>query len=444
VRTAKLKTFRGYNKLDNTQLLYDSRDYKRSRTAYKWECTFEYFIAILVGDAFLAKLLMDIGFTEAETGIISSLITLAFLFQLVSVFVVRKITNTKLVAILFHTASEIFFMSLYIVPFLPFAEPVKKPLTVICILAAYFGNYMVSTVIFRWGNSFVNPKKRAGFTAGKEIISLISGMIVSFGAGYIMQRFEESGNLRAGFIFVAISILVFCISDLVMLLLIKNDIKPKEKKVQGASMKDIIENTLFNKNFISVVVLMVLWDSSRYIVVGFLGTYRNSLFDLGVVQIINVAGQMARAVLSKPFGRYTEKRTFAKGIELGLIIAATAMFVNMFTTPATSFCIIIYTILYNVCLAGVSGNITNITYSYVDSRYFAEASAIKNSIAGLFGFGASLVGSRILQAVNDAEPVLFGVRIYGQQVLSAISFVLFIITILFTHFIVSKQKVMLQ
>ena len=412
--------------------------------AYKMECTFEYFVAILVGDAFLAKLLTNIGFSEAETGIVSSLITLAFLFQLVSVFVVRKITNTKLVAILFHTVSQLFFMSLYIIPFLPFAVGLKKPLVIVCILVAYFGNYMVSTVIFRWGNSYVDPKKRASYTAGKEIISLISGMVVSFGTGYIMDRFEATDNLHGGFIFAAAAILIFCISDLVMLLLIKNNVKPKAEKGSHASMKDIIENTIFNKNFLSVVILMILWDSSRYIVVGFLGTYRNMLFDLSVVQIINVAGQLARALLSKPFGRYTEKRTFAKGIELGLIIAAVGMLINVFTTPQTAFCIVIYTILYNVCLAGVSGNITNITYSYVDSRYFAEASAIKNSIAGLFGFGASLVGSKILGAVNAAEPVLFGVRIYGQQVLSLISFAMFILTILFTHFVVAKQKVMIQ
>ncbi len=434
--------------MDNTQnQMFESSAYKRSRNAYRWECTFEYFVAILVGDAFLAKLLTYIGFTESETGIVSSLVTLAFLFQLVSVFVVRKITNTKMVAILFHTASQIFFMSLYIIPFLPFAAPFKKPLVIICILAAYFGNYMVSTVIFRWGNSYVDPKKRAGFTAGKEIISLISGMVVSFGAGYVMDLFEAGDNLEGGFIFAAISILIFCISDLCMLLLIKNDIKPKNKKGEGLSMKDIVTNTLLNKNFLSVVVLMTLWDVAIYMVVGFMGTYKNMLFTLGAVQLINVSGQLSRALLSKPFAKYTEKRTFAKGIELGLIIAASAMFINIFTTPQTAFLVIIYTILYNVCMAGVSGNITNITYSYVDSRYFAEASAIKNSVGGLFGFGASLLGGWILNLVQsnqDKIQEIVGFQIYGQQVLSAISFVMLVITILFTHFVVAKQKVMIQ
>ena len=100
--------------------------------------------------------------------------------------------------------------------------------------------------------------------------------------------------------------------------------------------------------------------------------------------------------------------------------------------------------MYNICLAGVSGNIINITYSYVDSRYFAEASAIKNSIAGLFGFGASLVGGKILSAVQANGNMIFGIQAHGQQVLSAISFAMFILTILFTHFVVAKQRVMIQ
>ena len=436
--------------MDNNQVsVYDSAAYKRSRTAYKWECTFEYFVAILVGDAFLAKILKTVGFSDSEAGIVASFITLAFLFQLISVFVVRKITNTKLVAILFHTASQIFFMSLYLIPFLPsVADAWKKPLVIVCIIFAYFGNYMVSTLIFRWGNSYVDPKKRASFTAGKEIISLVSGMVISFAVSNVMDTFMKNDNMYGGFIFAAVAIFIFCVSDFVMLMLIKNDIKPKQSKEDRVPMSEVVKNTLGNRNFLSVMVLMILWDVSRYIVVGFMGTYKNELFpSLMIVQLINIVGNLARALLSKPFGKYTEKRTFAKGIELGLIIAAVGMFANIFTTPQTAFCVIIYTVLYNVCMAGVSGNITNITYSYVDSRYFAEASAIKNSVAGLFGFGASLLGGWILDLVQtnqEAISEVVGFTIYGQQVLSAISFVLFIITILFTHFVVSKQKVMIQ
>ena len=99
--------------------IFDSKDYQRARSAYRWACAFEYFVALLVADAFLAKLLTALGMSDAMIGIISSFITLAFLFQLFSIFVVQRIVNTKRFVILFHTASQLFFMSLYLIPFLP-------------------------------------------------------------------------------------------------------------------------------------------------------------------------------------------------------------------------------------------------------------------------------------------------------------------------------------
>ncbi len=432
--------------MEKNKIPYDSPAYKRSRKAYNLECAFEYFVSLLVTDAFLAKILTAIGFSDEATGIMSSMISLAFLFQLFSVFVIRKVTNTKIFAILFHSTSQLFFLSLYLIPFLPFAEDLKQPLAVLCLLLAYFGNYMVTSLIFRWGNSFVRPEYRARFSATKEIISLVSGMVVSLGIGYAMDYFDMTGGTERSFIFAAVCIFIFCLADLVTLLLIQNDIKPKMKKGEGATFSEIMKNTLGNKSFVSVMILMTLWEMGRYFTVGFLGTYKlaDLGYTLGLIQVINIVSNLARAALSRPFGWYTDRRTFAKGVELGLLVAFAAFAVGIFATPEMRILIIVHTVLYNVCMAGIYANLINITYSYVDSRYFAEASAIKNSIAGFMGFVASLIGGKILSAVQENGNMLFGIPVYGQQVLFAISSVIFLIAILFTHFIVSKQKVIVQ
>lgn len=74
---------------------FNSQEYKRSRGAYMAQCTVEYFVSLLVTDAFLAKLLTSIGISDALTGIISSFITLAFVIQLLSIFLVRLRVSTK-------------------------------------------------------------------------------------------------------------------------------------------------------------------------------------------------------------------------------------------------------------------------------------------------------------------------------------------------------------
>ena len=100
----------------DTQLLekdFQSKEYKRSRKAYCIECAFEYFVSWLVVDAFLAKVLTAIGVEDSLIGVISSLIALSQLFQLFSVFVVQKISNTKRFVVLFHSIGQLLFMVLY-------------------------------------------------------------------------------------------------------------------------------------------------------------------------------------------------------------------------------------------------------------------------------------------------------------------------------------------
>ena len=105
---------------------------------------------------------------------------------------------------------------------------------------------------------------------------------------------------------------------------------------------------------------------------------------------------------------------------------------------------VVFTILYNVGMAGIEANFLNITYSYVKEDYFVEASAIKNSIGGVLSFVASLVGGWILNAVQQNGNQLFGIPVYGQQILSAISLLILIVGLIFAHTVVEKQKTMLQ
>ncbi len=428
------------------QSVFDSKDYKRSRNSYRLESTFEYFVTILVGDAFLAKLLKNLGMSDMMIGIISSFISLAFLFQLFSIFVVQKITNTKRFVVIFHTASQILFMSLYLIPFLPFAKEFRHVLVIVCVLLAYFGNYFVTSILFKWGNSYVPPYKRASFSAVKESISLVSGIVISLILGAVMDSFEASNNLEGGFVFAAIAIFIFCVCDFICLLLIKNDIKPKTEKRDIVPMREVLQSTMGNRNFRSVIILMVLWDAARYTTVGFLGTYRlgELAYTVTAVQIINIVGNAGRVFVSRPFGRFSDKYTFARGIELGLILAAIAFGFAIFTAPGSRILIIVYTLFFNMSYAGINQNLINITYSYVDEKYFVQASAIKNSIGGVCGFLASLAGGKILSAVQANGNQVFGFTVYGQQILALISFVLLIISILYTHFVIAKQKVMIQ
>ena len=425
---------------------FKSKDYKRSRGAYAMECTFEYFVMLLITDAFLAKLLKEIGMSDAMIGIVSSFVTLAFLVQLVTLFIGHKIKSYKTLVFISHVISHTFFIMLYVIPFLPLASEYKQILSIVCVLLAYVPSYFVSSMLFKWGNSYVDPTKRGSFSAVKEMISLATGIVMTISVGAIVDKFDAAGNVYGSFIFCASAMLIFAIAELICLILIKKDVQTPEERMQKSSLRDVFKNTLANRNFRSVLYLTVIWDVSRYSVLGFLGTYRigELAFTVGAVQLINFASNGVRFAISRPFGKFSDKHSFARGIELALIIAAFGFGINAFTTPATRFFIIIESICYSAALAGANQNMANIMYNYVDSRYFVQASAIKNSIGGLCGFGASLLAASLLAKIQANGNTFLGLHVYGQQVLSVIACVFMVIGVLYTHFVIAKQKRMVQ
>lgn len=425
------------------QNLFDSGAYKRSRWAYTFECAFEYFISLMVADAFLATLLTAMGLSDAVIGVISSLISLAFLFQLFSILVVQHIRSIKLVAVPIHCISQLFFLVLYLLPFFNIPQQFRTAIVVGCLLIAYFGNYLVTSVIFNWGNSYVNPVGRANFAATKEIISLISGVIVSLSMGWAFDSFIAADNINGGFLFIAVMMLLMNIGDFICLMLMKNRKTEKKDAEKAEPFWRVVRMLFSNKSFVYSVVLHAMWSISVYMTIGFMGTYKTKelLLSVGAVQIINIVACLARALVSKPIAHFADKRSYAKGIELGMTIAAIGYLVNIFTTPNMWWLVILYTILYHVACAGTSQNMMNMVYSYVDSKYFVQASAIKYSVSGLCGFGASMLGSRILSAVQSSGNTFLGIPLYGQQLLSAISLVIVIVAILFVKFVLEKQKI---
>ncbi len=422
-----------------------NREYAVSRRAYTLECMFEYFISLLVADAFIAKLLKYFGASDALCGVVSSFISLSFLFQIFSVLVMGRIRNTKKTAVVFHTAAQFLFSCLYLIPFLPFDNGARRIILIICILSAYFGNYFVTNLIYKWGNSFVDPHKRASFSSTKEMVSLFSGMIVSLSLGYAIDRLDESGDMTKGFLLSSVCMFVFCAADLICLLCIKNENKADNTE-KPPKLSEIMKNTLGNKDYVNTVILKCLWWGAIYTTIGFLGTYKQDelYYTLGQIQIINIIGCAGRFAISKLFGRFSDKFGFVRGIQLALIVAAAAFAANIFTSPDARWLIIVFVILYNISQAGTFQNMINISYAFVDVKYFVQAAALKDCIAGVFGFLCALGSGKLLSVIQSNGNTVFGVHVYAQQVQSLISLIFVFAALLFAQVTLSHKKTMVQ
>ena len=85
-------------------------------------------------------------------------------------------------------------------------------------------------------------------------------------------------------------------------------------------------------------------------------------------------------------------------------------------------------------------NIFNMAYCYVEEEYILHAMIINNSVKGVAGFIASLAGGKILSFVQNRGSVLFGMQIYGQQLLCLIAAVLAAAASVYCKKVVCRQR----
>ncbi|MBP3361916.1 MAG: MFS transporter [Clostridia bacterium] len=423
---------------------FDTPIYKRARFGHCMQCMFDYVISLLAADAFLAKLLNYIGMSDSLVGIVSSIATLSFLFQLFSIFAVKKMKNIKTNVVVCYTLCELLFLGVYMIPFMSISTALKSGLVVISLVLAYFLKALVSGIAFKWANMFVDPEKRASFSAVKEIVSLAAVVVFTFTAGVMIDKYAEIGELEKGFLFVSIGILIFTVFNFLSLIIIKN--KKIDEEDESESFIDIVKNVFGNNKFRSVIYLTAFYNIARYTSLGFLGIYKTKDLAMTVtaIQVINTVGIILRIFVSKPFGVYSDKKSFAEGFRLACILEGAACLIMAFTIPKTWWLYIAYSAVFNISCAGSEMNAYNIVYNYIDKKYFVAALAIKNSIGGVCGLLISIVAGKLLSVVQADGNTVFGIQIYGQQLLSFVSFVMFMLTAFYIKKVFSKYELMKQ
>lgn len=421
-----------------TQVTTAQKDpYKPSRIFYIIEAALEYFIATMVGEAYLAKLTGSLGIPDDITGILTAFVQLGNAFQILAIFLVNR-TPVKRWVTVSHIINQLLFTLLYVLPVAPIPQGLRTPLFILFLLGGHIINSVINSPKINWFMSLVDNDKRGRFTANKEIISLLSGMVFTLSMSRIIDSYEARGDLNGAFILIGITLFVLMTGHTLTLLFSKE--KESTVKVSvGESLKSIVKDP----GFFKVVFVSVLWTCAAAVSTPFYGTYRiHELgFSMTFVSILSAGYSIVRSLFSRPLGKFADKHSFVSMLNICFIIAALAFGLNVFCTPANGkFVFTAYYLLYAIAMAGINSSAINLIYDYVKPEQRMSALAIKSSLAGVLGFLTTLVSSRLVSYIQAREIVIFGMKIYAQQFTSAITFTLILGLLLYNNLVVRRMK----
>ncbi len=409
--------------------------YKPSRLFYIISATLEYFISILTGSAYLAKLAGYSGIPDGTVGVLTSFISLGCAFQIVSL-AMRTDRPVKRMVILINLANQLCFSFLYVIPIINLPSGAKTAVFIILLL---LGNILLNIPFSpkaTWSRTLIDDSKRGAFSAKCEITSLVSGMLFTMIMGRIIDNMESKGRTEDAFVVCGITLFVLTALHALCLVLMKE--KTPEKIEDHTPFGKRLKDALTDKSTITLIPVFVLWNIALYITTPFFGTYQiNELgFSMTAVSVMTVAYSLIRSIVSAPLGAIGDKRSFVTSTTISLSAMALGLVINSF---GGAVCHVIYFMLYAVTLAGMNSGQMNLIFDYVEPKRRMGAIAILYTLGGLVGFLATLAAKPLVDRIQgDGNRFLFIENIYAQQVLSVMGALLIVITAVYINLKVKR------
>ena len=428
----------------SVELSDTEKKYSRTRVLYIIEAALEYFFYLLLTGAYIAKVASYIGISDATVGVLTQMSTFGCVFQLCALFIPKK-ASIKRLSIIFQLINQLFFTSVWLIPVLGIPKSVKIPIFVICLLGGWLINNVVNAPKISWYMSMVDDRKRGSFTANKEIVSLISGMVFTLVMSYVIDGLEAKGDLPGAFLVGGVTLLVITILHSVTLILSHEPKKDVEKETsETENIKKTIKSLIHNKAFGRVLIFTALVAVSNSCALPFYGTYQNNElgFSLLFISVIGIVHVVVRCLAAIFMGKYADKNSFAAMLNLAFIFATVGYLIMVFAVPSNGK--IAYTVYFVIFAAlfqsGYGNGIMNLVFDSVDKDQRTGAFSIYNIVNGLMSFVATLLFSYIVTAIQNAGNKVFGIPMYAQQFLSALAVIITLIAVVYLNIAFKKEK----
>ena len=412
---------------------------KRTRIAFIIEEGFNYFITLFVTGTMLGYLLDTIGFSDALQGILSTVSTFACGAQLFAIVLNGR--RKKRIVITGTLVNQLAFTVVYFLPIFNFSPTIKSVVLMIFLFTGHIVSNAVSPSRLTWLMTSVPLETRGSFTAIKEMISLAGGIIISLAFGRVADIYRDSSGMptRPYYIICAVALLLMAAIHAVSLI-VSNEKPVEEEKTE---FKKAIAKIAKNKDFLKVIGVGIIWNVANAFSVSFYASYlREELaFSFTVIALITTLGSVSRIIMSPLFGKLADKYSFATSMTLAFACAAVSFLGVVFTSPETRWMYLVYISMYSFAMAGINSGVINLIYDYVNPKDRAVAMGVKNAIGGIIAFFVALGAGFILSMIQSAGGiVIFGVTLYAQQFLAAISFTITLLLIVYMRAVIAPIK----
>ena len=251
--------------------------------------------------------------------------------------------------------------------------------------------------------------------------------------GIIIDNFDKRNDLKGAFVVLTVMILVLALLQLITLLVSREKPQKIEKKDSPLSEIKLLSK---NNRYRRLLIVNVIWAMATSISLPFYGTYQiNELgFSMTLISILSTALMVVQLIATAFFGRFSMMHSSLTLLRIGYPVSVASYLVMVFTVRSNGlWMFIIYKVLTMLGSAAISVGGT-ITYQITHYKERTTALALNTILTGTISFFVTLISTTLFNYIKiEKNSQLFGMTIYAQQLLSAITVIIGIILVVYIN-----------
>ncbi|MDB4901100.1 MAG: major facilitator superfamily 1 [Mucilaginibacter sp.] len=353
-------------------------------------------MVVFTSGAFLVALAVHMGVSNFQLGLLAALPTFTSIFQLVSISLIQRFNNRKIVTAGFNFLARIPVITIGILPFV-FSGSTSFEVLLMLLLFQHICGDIAGASWNGWMKDLIPGERLGSYFSHRirlaQILNVTLSVIVAFGIDYIKVHYPAKEILTYNLLF-----LIGGILGMMSVVLLLRTPEPKPV-IMDQNLFKMLGNPLKNKNFRSLVIFNSFWAFALNLATPFFTVFMLKTLALPLSYIIGlgILGQLSGIASIKLWGKYSDRfsnKTII-GICAPLYIACILTFAFVDLSSAKSFTIVLLILIYTVSglsSAGINLALANIGMKLAPKKEAIAYISAKNMCVAFFSTIAPIVG----------------------------------------------------
>lgn len=434
-------------------------DYEKSRKRYIVGDAAAQTIVQLAGGTFLVSLMLSVGFSDAQAGVLTSIASLAALFQLFTMRMVNHLTKRKLFICLM-TMQKLYLAFIFFIPLLPVSDSARQLLMISGYFIAQVCAQVGTPATQDWIASLVPARLRGNYFSRKDAVCVFITVTMMLLSGIVMDAtVGERQNI--GFTLNGSMILLLVLLNAWAFSCMKEprlgEINAEGKEIHGKlRYKHLHKQAQHNGNLFADIrdafgkadfrmafTLTLLWQTSFYCAAPFNTSYQ--LGELGMpftfIMVIGFLGNMLRIAITPLMGKLGDKHGMAFLYKYSLVGILLYFIFFALAVPSNAYPMVILGTVFSALGWSFAGiGLFGVQLELLEEGKRDIQLSILLALSGMYGFLVSFASGCLLDFLQRVLVSLPGQNLYAQQFTNALGAGFLLLTILYLKCRVQKRE----